>query len=191
MFHLLFTVQFTSSTLIYPQSSYSLSTTVYFSTAPIISGDLLQFNITSGTLPDGLVLDPTTGKISGIPSTPSHFIDVIVQASNQVGSIQTQLFFMVNSISTLTIILISLIVLLIVINLILIVILSKKKKKPTLPIKSLHEVKSLKNHVVNPSTPQSNSSPPQSNIAVFDPVPSNISSLSSKQHSFESSSVSV
>jgi len=73
--------------------------------------------------------------------------------------------------------------------LILIVILSKKKK-PTLPINSLHEVKSLKNHVVNPSTSQSNSSPAlQSNIAVFDQIPSNISSLYSKQHSFESSSV--
>ena len=184
MFHLLFTVQFISSTLIYPQSSYSLSTTVYFSTVPIISGDLLQFNVSSGTLLDRLVLDATTGKISGIPSTPSHFIDVIVQASNQVGSIQTQLFFMVKSISTLTIILISLTVLLIVINLILIliVILSKKKKKPTLPIKSLHEVKSIKNHVVNPSsTPQSNSShAPLSNIAVFDPITSNIASLSSK-----------
>ena len=153
-FSISFSVQFISSFLIYPHSSYSLSSHIYFSTAPIMSGDQLSFNITSGSLPQGLILDATTGKISGIPSIPSDFMDVTIQASNQVGSIQTQLFFMVNSLSTTTIILISLIVALIIISIIsitslILVILMKGRNRKTLPKIYKHRMGSSKSLFVS------------------------------------------
>ena len=175
----------------YPQS-YVLSKNNPFSITPSINGHDPSFSIVSGSLPIGLSFNASTGKISGIPSTPSDFIDVTIQASNQVGSIQTQLFFVVKSVSTLTIILVSLVVLLILIIIILIliiIILLSKKKKPSLRIKSLDEVmKHVKHSVNHSSTPQSHSDSTtvQSNIVVFD---STTSTISSNQLSLNSSSV--
>ena len=94
----------------------------------------------------------------------------------------------------------------------MIIVILSKKKKPTLPKKSLEEVKSVEKRVVNrapvvpapepapaprlvpvvPAPNQStNPSPPiQSNIALFTPVSSTISSVPSK-HSLKPSRMSV
>ncbi|HVW20574.1 MAG TPA: putative Ig domain-containing protein, partial [Opitutaceae bacterium] len=45
-----------------------------------------QFSVTSGTLPGGLKLDPTTGRVSGTPLTPGSTV-VTVVASNPNGSV--------------------------------------------------------------------------------------------------------
>ena len=132
----------------YSQFSFSLIKGQSFSISPIISGEDPLFTITSGTLPPGLSLNSTTGIISGIPSSTFPSTLVIIQASNQLGFIQTQLSFTVNALSTLTIILISLSILIILIILIIIIlIILSKKKKHTLPKKSIEEVKSVEKHV--------------------------------------------
>ena len=136
------------SNLHYSQFSFTLIKGQSFSISPIISGDNPLFTITSGTLPPGLSLNQSTGIISGIPSSTFPSTLVIIQASNQLGFIQTQLSFTVNALSTLTLILISLSILIILIILIIIIlIILSKKKKHTLPKKSIEEVKSVEKHV--------------------------------------------
>ncbi|KAK8797667.1 hypothetical protein WA171_005199 [Blastocystis sp. BT1] len=137
------------SNLHYSQFSFTLIKGQSFSISPIISGDNPLFTITSGTLPPGLSLNQSTGIISGIPSSTFPSTSITIQASNQLGFIQTQLSFTVNALSTLTIILISLSILIILI--ILIIIILSKKKKHTLPKKSIEEVKSVENRIPNPS----------------------------------------
>ena len=131
--------------------------------------------------------------ISGIPSSSTPSSSITIEASNELGSIDTQLSFVVKSLSTLSIILISLVILIIIIIvIIMIIVIVSKKKKPTLPKKSLEEVKSVEKRVVNRTAPapavpapnqSTNSSPPiQSNIALFTPVSSTISSVPSKHY---------
>ena len=140
------------SNLHYSQFSFTLIKGQSFSISPIISGDNPLFTITSGTLPPGLSLNQSTGIISGIPSSTFPSTSITIQASNQLGFIQTQLSFTVNALSTLTIILISLSILIILIILIIIIlIILSKKKKHTLPKKSIEEVKSVENRIPNPS----------------------------------------
>ncbi|KAK8800503.1 hypothetical protein WA171_005134 [Blastocystis sp. BT1] len=140
------------SNLHYSQFSFTLIKGQSFSISPIISGDNPVFTITSGTLPPGLSLNQSTGIISGIPSSTFPSTSITIQASNQLGFIQTQLSFTVNALSTLTIILISLSILIILIILIIIIlIILSKKKKHTLPKKSIEEVKSVENRIPNPS----------------------------------------
>ncbi|KAK8805042.1 hypothetical protein WA171_007007 [Blastocystis sp. BT1] len=140
------------SNLHYSQFSFTLIKGQSFSISPIISGDNPLFTITSGTLPPGLSLNQSTGIISGIPSSTFPSTSITIQASNQLGFIQTQLSFTVNALSTLTIILFSLSILIILIILIIIIlIILSKKKKHTLPKKSIEEVKSVENHIPNPS----------------------------------------
>ena len=140
------------SNLHYSQFSFTLIKGQSFSISPIISGDNPLFTITSGTLPPGLSLNQSTGIISGIPSSTFPSTSITIQASNQLGFIQTQLSFTVNAPSTLTIILISLSILIILIILIIIIlIILSKKKKHTLPKKSIEEVKSVENRIPNPS----------------------------------------
>ena len=140
------------SNLHYSQFSFTLIKGQSFSISPIISGDNPLFTITSGTLPPGLSLNQSTGIISGIPSSTFPSTSITIQASNQLGFIQTQLSFTVNALSTLTIILISLSILIILIILIIIIlIILSKKKKHTLPKKSIKVVKSVENRIPNPS----------------------------------------
>ena len=147
-----FTVITPISSFSYLECSYVLKRNNPFSISPIISGDNPLFTITSGTLPPGLSLNQSTGIISGIPSSTFPSTSITIQASNQLGFIQTQLSFTVNALSTLTIILISLSILIILIILIIIIlIILSKKKKHTLPKKSIEEVKSVENRIPNPS----------------------------------------
>ena len=54
---------------------------------PYIEGGLPnRFEITSGTLPDGLVLDPDYGVISGVPSSSVTSASLQIKASNSNGS---------------------------------------------------------------------------------------------------------
>ena len=170
-----FSVQFISSFLIYPQSSYSLTKGLYFATAPLISGDNPVF-ILLGTLPQGLKLDRNVGRISGIPSTTSDIIYVTIQASNQVGSIQTQLSFVVNPLSTTAIVLISLVDIFIIIIIIILIIirLKRKTKKYTLSKKSPYRTKSVERNIdysypnQSPYLPHPSSyNYAQSNIAIY------------------------
>jgi hypothetical protein len=49
--------------------------------SPGVQGVSLLWEIAQGQLPNGIKLDPTTGKISGTPTTPSEFNDIIVRVS--------------------------------------------------------------------------------------------------------------
>ena len=214
-FSISFIVLIPLSNLHYPQLSFSLIKHQSFSISPSINGDHPFFNITSGILPSGLTLNSSNGMISGIPSSSTPSSSITIEASNELGSIDTQLSFVVKSLSTLSIILISLVILIIIIIvIIMIIVILSKKKKPTLPKKSLEEVKSVEKRVVNRAAPapapapepapaprlvpmvpapnqSTNPSPPiQSNIALFTPVSSTISSVPSK-HSLKPSRMSV
>ncbi|KAK8795762.1 hypothetical protein WA171_003731 [Blastocystis sp. BT1] len=146
-----FTVITPISSFSYSQSSYVLSRDDPVSIIPTVNGDNLSFSIISGSLPIGLSINSTTGMISGTPSSTFPSTSITIQASNQLGFIQTQLSFTVNALSTLTIILISLSILIILIILIIILIILSKKKKHILPKKSIEEVKSVENRIPNPS----------------------------------------
>ena len=147
-----FTVITPISSFSYSQSSYVLSRDDPVSIIPTVNGDQLSFSISSGSPPIGLSLNSSTGIISGIPSSTFPSTSITIQASNQLGFIQTQLSFTVNALSTLTIILISLSILIILIILIIIIlIILSKKKKHTLPKKSIEELKSVENRIPNPS----------------------------------------
>ena len=153
-FSISFIVLIPLSNLHYPQLSFSLIKHQSFSISPSITGDHPFFNITSGILPSGLTLNSSNGMISGIPSSSTPSSSITIEASNELGSIDTQLSFVVKSLSTLSIILISLVILIIIIIvIIMIIVILSKKKKPTLPKKSLEEVKSVEKRVVNHAAP--------------------------------------
>ena len=142
------------SNLHYSQFSFTLIKGQSFSISPIISGDNPLFTITSGTLPPGLSLNQSTGIISGIPSSTFPSTLVIIQASNQLGFIQTQLSFTVNALSTLTIILISLSILIILIILIIIILIILSKNRHSSK-KSKDEATVITNSISIPSPGQS------------------------------------
>ena len=113
-------------------------------------GDYPLFNITSGSLPIGVTLNADSGIISGIPSSPSILQNVIIEASNPVGAITTTLQFTVMNrpINTPVIIVVSVIIVLLV--LLIVMIMCHRNQSPTLPVKTIDEVKSVENRVSKP-----------------------------------------
>lgn len=105
LFTLSICVRVPLSGLRYPHISFTLVKRKDFSTIPVIQGDVPRFHITSDNLPDRLMLNESTGEISGVPLTATDLVDVTIQARNEVGSIETALSFVVKAFSTSTLIL--------------------------------------------------------------------------------------
>jgi gliding motility-associated-like protein len=84
--------------------SYPISTAVYTkgvqinAILPIISGNVNGYSVAPG-LPEGLVLNATTGEISGTPTGPSNASNYVVSASNTGGTISYTLNLRVNDIA--------------------------------------------------------------------------------------------
>ena len=81
-----FTVITPISSFSYSQLSYALAKDESVSISPTINGSEPLFSITSGSLPIGLSLNPSTGVIDG---TPSEFVlsqSVTIKASNEVSN---------------------------------------------------------------------------------------------------------
>lgn len=72
-----------------------ISTANAFSISPSVEANPTSFQITSGTLPPGLLLNQMNGTISGIPSTPVTNSTVTVMASNYYGNTTIELQFTV------------------------------------------------------------------------------------------------
>ena len=94
-FILSFTILQSISVFSYPQSTYILSKNRPFSATPSITGDDLSFSITSGSLPIGLSLSPSTGVISGFPSLFVISHSVTIKAFNEVSDLSVTLIFTV------------------------------------------------------------------------------------------------
>ena len=68
----------------YPQSSYVIPANEVFTATPTVNGDPSTVTIASGILPAGLVLDESTGAISGTPSSTPNSV-VILKVENEGG----------------------------------------------------------------------------------------------------------
>lgn len=79
----------------YPRNPLVISTANAFSISPSVEANPTSFQITSGTLPPGLLLNQMNGTISGIPSTPVTNSTVTVMASNYYGNTTIELQFTV------------------------------------------------------------------------------------------------
>ena len=88
-----FTILTPITSFYYSQSSFSISKGVPFSLCPTVDGDELSFSISSGSLPIGLSLNPSTGVLSGTPSKYLVSRSVTIEVSNRCSSIQTRLYF--------------------------------------------------------------------------------------------------
>ena len=136
--------------LFYPQSIFNLTKGVFFTISPDIIGDYPSFNITSGSLPTGITLNSDSGIISGIPSSPVISQNVTIEASNPVGRITTELQFIIMNPPVNTPLIGSVIVLVVVILLLLVLVVCYRNRKPTLPMKTIDEVKSVEKRVSKP-----------------------------------------
>ena len=172
-FSITFTIITRISSFSYPQSSYVLSIYKSFSVIPTVDGDG-HFFISSGSLPIGLSLNPSSGMISGTPSTAIESTSLTVEVCNLIGCTQTQLSFSVKALSSLSILLISLAVLILIIVVIGIIRkkshmhLYRKRGSRKLPISYPTKL----NHTPQTEKPSiSVDNPPNmlSNITVYDP----------------------
>ena len=77
----------------YPQTYYRLVKGTTFSVLPTVYGDSPVYSVAAGLLPSGLSLNNRTGEISGVPNSLSSMVSVILQAQNEVGSLQASLVF--------------------------------------------------------------------------------------------------
>ena len=77
----------------YPQTYYQLVKGTTFSVLPTVYGDSPVYSVAAGLLPSGLSLNNRTGEISGVPNSLSSMVSVILQAQNEVGSLQASLVF--------------------------------------------------------------------------------------------------
>ena len=66
----------------YPQQSYVLSRAESATLTPSVTGDVVTFTVTSGSLISGLSLSSTTGVISGTPSQYASNRQVTIEACN-------------------------------------------------------------------------------------------------------------
>ena len=139
-------VQTPLSNLHYPNPSFSIVKGRAFSTIPVLLGDAPVFNVSVGTLPEGLLLNSVSGEISGIP-LQTCTLSLIIQARNEVSFIETGLSFAVNVLATSTLILICIGVIVVILLIVLLITISKRKRK-TLPVKSLSDVKPLEKRIV-------------------------------------------
>ena len=132
-FTLEITIQSKITSFKYPKSSNTLLKGSSFSSTPIVVGDQPRFNITSGVLPDGLVLNAESGEISGKPSHTSSSMRVQIEARNGLGSVTVSMKFTVLiSIGAIVWIVIGVIIVIALIVLLIVLILSRIK--PKLPI---------------------------------------------------------
>ena len=69
--------------------SFVLNLNTTFSTVPTFIGNALSFSLVSGSLPNGITLNPTTGELSGIPTLLGSNQQVTIKASNLLGEIQS------------------------------------------------------------------------------------------------------
>ena len=139
-------VQTPLSNLHYPNPSFSIVKGRAFSTIPVLLGDAPVFNVSVGSLPEGLLLNSVSGEISGIP-LQTCTLSLIIQARNEVSFIETGLSFAVNVHATSTLILICIGVIVVILLIVLLITISKRKRK-TLPVKSLSDVKPLEKRIV-------------------------------------------
>lgn len=117
----------------YPQTTYSIVKGEAFTAKPSCEGDSVRFRISSGSLPDGLVLSEETGEISGTPSSSSYKVKVSVEAYNDVGSQKVDLVFKTEGVLLWIVIGVIVIVVIVVV---VAVILLKKKSSKVLPKKT-------------------------------------------------------
>jgi hypothetical protein len=83
--------------LLYTANSIFTVGTTIANLLPTVSGNVVSYSIFPA-LPDGLVLDPTTGIISGTPTTPSPATTYTVTATNSGGSITFELVITVENV---------------------------------------------------------------------------------------------
>ena len=88
-----FTVLLPISSFQYPQSSYILPRSVFFSVRPSAVGDSIVYSVSFNSLPSGLHLDSTTGVISGTPSQSVTNLQVTIRVQNALGFKTTVLAF--------------------------------------------------------------------------------------------------
>ena len=69
----------------YPQSAYEFEVDSPVSITPMIDGDEVSYSIVSGTLPNGLVINSSSGVISGTCSGADS-VEIVVEAINAVTS---------------------------------------------------------------------------------------------------------
>ena len=179
-----FTVITPISSFSYPQSSYVLSKNHPFSITPSVNGDEISFSIISGSLPPGLSLNSSSGIISGIPSATIKSTLLTVEASNGIGSLQTQLSLSMKTLSILSIFLISLAAVIIIIIVVPIIVIQ---------MNSHHERPASRSYPCWYDRPPQTENPYISvnhppnmlcNIAVYDPSTGSYSSRTSKVNHF-------
>ena len=94
-FTILFSVLIPISSFSYPQSSIIIPRDEYYSVSPIIQGTDPSYSITSGSLPQGLSIDSSSGVISGIPSQSVSSRLITIKAHNEISDQSFSLSFTV------------------------------------------------------------------------------------------------
>ena len=143
-----FDIQVNITRLSYPEAATTLMKGKRYSLVPLFNGTEVFFSVTRGSIPQGMTLNSYSGIIEGEPRDFFFKSEVILQARNEVGALETSLQLVVLPTSMPFIILI-----LVVIVLVLVVVFSgicKKKKKVVHKRKQLVRQKEVRMDIPNP-----------------------------------------